>query len=140
MNNTTTNRLILVRGASGSGKSTFARKLAAEIGGEVYETDEFFIVNGEYRFDPNKLGWAHKSNQRRARKALEEGKQVIVPNTLTTLREIRDYTSIAVELGIPVVVYRSEGKFQNTHGVPAEKVQAMRDRMVDFPGEIIINS
>ena len=137
--NTTTANLILVRGASGSGKSTFARKLASEIGACVFETDEFFIVEGEYRFDPTKLGWAHKSNQRRTRKALEEGKTVVVPNTLTTMREIRDYTSIAEDLGISVKVYRSEGRFQNTHGVPSEKVQAMRDRMVDYPGEVIIN-
>lgn len=137
--NTTTANLILVRGASGSGKSTFARKLASEIGACVFESDEFFIVNGEYRSDPAKLGWAHKSNQRRTQKALEEGKTVVVANTLTTLREIRDYTSIAESLGVPVKVYRSEGRFQNVHGVPSEKVQAMRDRMVDYPGETIIN-
>lgn len=137
MNNEQT--LILVRGVSGSGKSTFAKKMASEIGACVFETDEFFIVEGEYRFDPSKLGWAHKSNQRRTLKALEEGKTVIVPNTLTTMREIRDYTSMAESLGIPVKVYRSEGRFNNTHGVPPEKVEAMRNRMVPYPGEIVIN-
>jgi predicted kinase len=138
--NNTTQTLILVRGVSGSGKSTFAKKLASELGVSVFESDEFFIVEGEYRFDPSKLGWAHKSNQRRTLKALEDGKTVIVANTLTTLKEIREYTSMAESLGIPVSVYRSEGRFQNTHGVPAEKVQAMRDRMVDYPGETIINN
>jgi predicted kinase len=133
-------KLILVRGASWSGKSTYARKLAEEIGAEVYEADYYFLVNGEYVFDPKKLGWAHKSNQDRTRKSLEEGKTVIVANTLTTSREIRDYTSIAESLGIPVEVYRSNATFGNVHGVPDEKVAQMRARMVDYPGEVIINS
>jgi len=135
----TTNKLILVRGASGSGKSTFARKLGGEIGANVYETDEFMHVNGVYMFDPKKLGWAHKSNQNRTRVSLSEGKTVIVPNTLVTLREIRDYVKIAEEFGIPVEVYRSNSSFGNLHGVPAEKVESMRSRMVDYPGETIIN-
>lgn len=136
---TITLKLILVRGASGSGKSTFAHKLASEIGANVYETDEFMHVNGVYMFDPKKLGWAHKSNQNRTRVSLSEGKTVIVPNTLVTLREIRDYVKIAEELGVPVEVYRSNGTFGNVHGVPAEKVESMRTRMVDYPGETIIN-
>lgn len=134
-----TQKLILVRGASGSGKSTFAKKLAAKIGAEVYEADDFFMVNGQYRFDPNKLGWAHRSNQERTYNALKSGKTVIVSNTMTSMREIRDYTKMADELGIPVEVYRSEGRFQNVHKVPEEVVLNMRNRMVDYPGETIIN-
>lgn len=134
-----TQKMILVRGASGSGKSTFAHALASSMNAKVFETDDFFIRDGKYIFDPTQLGAAHKWNQRRVWKALTEGKNVIVANTLTTLREIKDYTSMAEELNIPVTVYRSEGKFKNTHGVPEDKVAAMRARMVNYPGEIIIN-
>ena len=133
------NKLILVRGASGSGKTTFATKLASEIGAEVYETDAYFMRSGEYIFDASKLGPAHMWNLDRTRKALSEGKTVAVPNTLTTRKEINPYLEIAEELGLTVEVYRSNARFANLHGVPEEKVQAMRDRMVDFPGEIIIN-
>jgi len=133
------NKLILVRGASGSGKSTFARKIASEIGAEVYESDEYFMRGGEYVFDASKLGPAHMWNQERTRKSLSEGLNVAVANTLTTRKELNQYLKIAEELGIPVEVYRSNARFQNLHGVPEEKVQIMRDRMVDFPGEIIIN-
>jgi len=133
------NKLILVRGASGSGKSTFARKIASEIGAVVYESDEYFMRGGEYVFDASKLGPAHMWNQARTRKSLSEGLNVAVANTLTTRKELNQYLKIAEEFGIPVEVYRSNARFQNLHGVPEEKVQIMRDRMVDFPGEIIIN-
>lgn len=132
-------KLILVRGASGSGKTTFATKLMAEVGGVVYETDAYFMRGGEYCFDASQLGRAHAWNLERTRVALTEGLNVAVPNTLTTRKEINQYLKIAEELKIPVEVYRSNARFGNLHGVPDEKVQQMRDRMVDFPGEIIIN-
>lgn len=42
------NKLILVRGAPGSGKSTFAEKLASEIVDDVviYTTDDYFMSKG----------------------------------------------------------------------------------------------
>ena len=48
--------LILVRGIPGSGKSTFAKSL----GGTHFETDKFFMVDGEYKFDGTKIKEAHK--------------------------------------------------------------------------------
>lgn len=134
------NKLILVRGPSGSGKSTFARKLAAQIHAPVFETDQYFINSkGEYVFDRNKLGPAHMWNQSRTKDALAQGKTVIVANTLTTMKEIQDYTKMADSLGIPVEVYRSKSRFENVPGVPPEAVDAMFARMVDYPGETIIN-
>ena len=47
--------LYLVRGVPGAGKSTFAKNL----GCTHFETDEFFMVDGEYKFDPSKLKEAH---------------------------------------------------------------------------------
>ena len=41
--------LYLVRGVPGSGKSTFAKQL----GGTHFETDTYFMVDGEYKFDPS---------------------------------------------------------------------------------------
>lgn len=134
-------KLILVRGAPGSGKSTFGRKLGAEIGAPVYESDEFFNDSeGVYRFDPSKLGYVHQMNRSRTEKTLSEGRTVIVCNTLTTLKEINEYLNIAKRLNIPVEVYRSNADFGNIHGVPLDKVAIMRGRMVDYPGEILVNS
>ena len=43
--------LYLLRGVPGSGKSTVAQN----IGGTHFETDKYFMVDGEYKFDPTKL-------------------------------------------------------------------------------------
>lgn len=135
------NKLILVRGASGSGKSTFARALHEKTPNSVvFETDQMFVVNGEYKFDPRKLGWAHRTTQNRVRESLRLGQIVIVANTLTTRKEINEYIKIAEEVGVSVEVYRSNANFGNTHGVPSEKVEEMRRRLVDYPGETIINN
>ena len=38
--------LYIVRGVPGSGKSTFAKTL----GGTHFETDNYFMIDGEYKF------------------------------------------------------------------------------------------
>jgi len=44
-----------MRGVPGSGKSTKAKILAANTG-YIYSTDDFFIVKGEYVYDPKMIG------------------------------------------------------------------------------------
>ena len=48
--------LYLLRGIPGAGKSTLAKQL----GDSHFETDGFFMVDGEYKFDPTKLRKAHE--------------------------------------------------------------------------------
>ena len=48
--------LYLLRGIPGSGKST----LAEQLGGSHFETDTYFMVDGEYKFDAAKLKKAHE--------------------------------------------------------------------------------
>ena len=48
--------LYLLRGIPGAGKSTLAKQL----GDSHFETDGFFMVDGEYKFDPTKLREAHQ--------------------------------------------------------------------------------
>lgn len=127
--------LILVRGIPGSGKSTLARELAYSLGTHVdemirhYEADQYFMdLNGNYNFDPSELGAAHGWCQRKTREALEKGETVIVSNTFTTKKELKPYFDLAREFGIVPVVYLAQNQFQNVHNVPADKLQAMRDR------------
>ena len=49
-------KLILVRGCSGSGKTTFAGLLSEY----VISADDYFTKNGEYKFDATKLHFAHQ--------------------------------------------------------------------------------
>lgn len=44
-----------MRGVPGSGKSTKAKKLAGNAG-YIFSTDDFFIVKGEYVYDPKMIG------------------------------------------------------------------------------------
>jgi adenylate kinase family enzyme len=53
-----------MRGVPGSGKSTKAKQLAGT-NGVVYSTDDFFIVKGEYKYDPKLIGDNHEKNIKR---------------------------------------------------------------------------
>jgi adenylate kinase family enzyme len=43
-----------MRGLPGSGKSTKAKKIAGEKG-VIYSTDDYFMVNGEYKYNPKMI-------------------------------------------------------------------------------------
>jgi predicted kinase len=128
--------LILVRGIPGSGKSTLARHLVTthqmlHTFGTVYhyEADMFFInEQGDYDFEASELASAHGWCQRKTREALEQGNTVIVSNTFTTRRELKPYFDMAREFDIVPIVYLAQNQFNNVHNVPADKLQAMRDR------------
>lgn len=122
-------KLIVLQGPSGSGKTSLGKKLAAELGGLVFSTDDLFHVADVYEFDPTMLGVMHRVNLWRATKALDRGRTVIVDNTNICCWEARPYVQAAVELGVEVEFIRCHGRYANVHGVPDEKVEDMRRRM-----------
>ena len=94
--------LILMRGLPGSGKSTKAKKLAGEQG-LVFSTDDFFMVKGEYAFDPKMIGEYHERNHERAAVAMKEEKPlIIIDNTNIKLWEMRKYVESAEQYGYEV--------------------------------------
>ncbi len=128
--------LILVRAPSGYGKSTYVKKNFSSYA--HFEADMFFIREGEYRFDRTKLGSAHMWCQTMTKQALRSGKNVVVSNTSTTLKELKDYIKIAEECKALVRVIRLAKQFQNVHGVPNDVVENMKARMQDYPGETVL--
>lgn len=50
--------LVIVRGAPGSGKSTFAKNQFPNH--KVFATDDFFMVDGVYKYDKTKIGENHQ--------------------------------------------------------------------------------
>jgi NEDD4-binding protein 2 len=132
--------LVVMQGASGSGKTTLAKHIASVIDAEVYSTDDFFMVDGQYKFDPTKLAVYHKLNQDRAIAAMENGANVVIDNTNIQAWQARPYVAYAVEHGITVKFVRATGDFQNLHGVPAEKVEKMRASLEPLSVESVMAS
>lgn len=147
INHRANNKLIIMRGICGSGKSTKAKEIAKDCGAIICSSDGFFIIEGEYKFDPNQLDINHQLNLEKVRRLLIDGKSVIVDNTNTTMKEIKPYIEIAETLGIPFSLclpdwteqlYIIEDgikrwnveflKGKNNHNVPDSVVQAMADR------------
>lgn len=130
--------LVLVRGVSGSGKSTFATHLAAKLGHVVHSTDDYFMQDGAYKFDGSKLGAAHKWNEDRTDKALEAGKNVVVANTFTQHWEMAPYDNMAKKHGAKVHVFNTVFPGKNVHGVPDQAIGRMRARWEPREGETIL--
>jgi predicted kinase len=136
--------MMILRGVSGSGKSTYAQRVMSRLGRMFHYTtvkcsaDDFFMVKGEYKFNPRMLGRAHEFSKDKARKALRGGIDlVVIDNTNTQAWEYEPYVTMAKDNGYRVV-FRVIGKFdsvsldlyatRNTHGVPREAINRMASR------------
>lgn len=77
--------LYLVRGISGSGKSTYAHKLKEQgLVDSVLEADQYFVDSkGNYNFEPSKIKQAHSYCQSKTKELLSKGRSVAVANTFT---------------------------------------------------------
>ncbi|XP_056184676.1 NEDD4-binding protein 2-like 1 isoform X3 [Falco biarmicus] len=132
-------RLVLLRGLPGAGKSTLARQLKHDYpSAVVLSTDDFFIKNGVYVFEPDFLEDAHKWNQKRARKAMKNGKSpVIVDNTNIHAWEMKPYVMMARENRYEVIFQEPDTPWKfnvqeltrrNIHHVPRQKIQQMKEQ------------
>lgn len=87
--------LIIMRGISGSGKSTLAKRVVGEKG-VIFSTDDFFMNNGKYEFDPKMISRNHALNQKRTEDAMkEEITPIVVDNTNLQGWEARPYVELA---------------------------------------------
>jgi predicted kinase len=127
-------RLFLIRGLPGTGKSTLGRQLAP---GANHAADDYFVVGNEYRFDPTKLAAAHAFCQAQTRTSLKAGRAAVaVANTFTCRWELEPYFALARELQVkPIVIDLYDADLtddvlarRNEHGVPMDTITAMRVR------------
>jgi predicted kinase len=118
--------LILLRGLPGSGKSTLAKLIC----NQHVEADMFFMEDGEYKFDPTKLKRAHEWCQNRVRVWMMSGYNVVVSNTFTQEWEMEAYYKLAEQYGYRVhsIVVENRHEGVNEHGVPADKLEQMKNR------------
>lgn len=123
--------LYIFRGLPGSGKSTAAAKLAAELKCEHFEADQFFMVDGEYRFNAKLLHAAHNVCYMDTQNELYAGNDVIVSNTFTTLKEMIDYIESAMTFGANVIITECVGDYGSIHNVPQDAIERMKRRWLD---------
>jgi predicted kinase len=127
-------KLLLIRGLPGSGKSTLAKNL---IGWYWHlETDQFWMVDGEYKFEYTRLAEAHKWCLDKTREMMTHGQSPVVSNTFTTKKELKPYFDLAKEFGIVPTVMVCQSNWGNIHNVPEEKLKQMAERFEFDIGEL----
>lgn len=128
--------LTIIRGVSGSGKSTVAKAIAVATRADHVEADMYLIdEDGQYRFDGTKIKQAHQHCKETTEYAMQQGGHVIVSNTFTQRWEVQPYLDLAERYGYRVQIIECRGDFGNVHGVPDDVIARMRDRWesVDLP-------
>jgi len=134
-------RVFVLRGVPGSGKSTFANFLRENIEDNIIcSADDYFYLNnqGRYLWNKDKLGEAHKWCQTVFEQALANRVSlVIVDNTNITKREVLVYSKLAQEYGYEVTVLtvgstdpRMADTYyeKNRHNVPKNVIVNMLER------------
>ena len=130
----------ILKGLPGTGKSMLANALGNE--GSIFSTDSYFMVDGEYQFDPSKLGDYHAENLRLATEFMERfgpytsPANCVIDNTNTQHWEYEKYEEAAKENGFMVQVITVEWNIndiplyaeRNSHGVPEEAIYRMAER------------
>lgn len=120
--------LYIVRGLPGSGKTTLAKQLTAN----VFEADHYFYDNeGNYNFIPSEIKEAHKECQQFVGFAMESNIQKIaVSNTFTQEWEMEPYLELAKKHSYKVftIVVENRHGGVNQHGVPEDKIEQMKNR------------
>ena len=126
--------LTLIRGLPGSGKSTYARQKV--LGAEHLEADMYFIDSeGNYRFDPQHLGAAHRWCYYTTAAILTKGIDVVVSNTFTTMKEMEQYLDLSKRLGVRLNIVEMRTQYGSIHGVPEATMEKMKQRWVTLPEE-----
>jgi len=136
-----TKRVIILRGVSGSGKSTVAQILfnCEELGtAYICSADKAFMDNGEYKFDVSKLEQAHADCFAEFVECLSKYSKiqtVIVDNTNLSNWEIAPYITYARYTKAEIEIMDVESGLsaeqlakRNVHGVPLNSIKNMMAR------------
>lgn len=128
--------VIILRGVSGSGKSSFAdflgnRLCDSRVG--VCSADNYHLdKDGNYKFNLSKIGEAHSWCRAEFEHCLSENFDVVVlSNTNTSEKEIQPYLDLAAKYNYKVISLVVENRHgnKNIHNVPEETLQKQEQRL-----------
>ena len=130
-------KVIVMRGISGSGKSTVARQIAeGEPSVIIVSADHYFEAeDGSYNYDATQIGRAHGRCFRLFIEALQSGVGLVIcDNTNVRASDVAPYMMAAEAYGYEasVVEVHCDPKVavaRNTHGTPPEIIERMAARM-----------
>lgn len=137
-------KLFLVRGLSGSGKSFLAARIAAAYNADHWESDLYFFdeVTLRYNWDRDKAQHSHKWCQHKAALSLLSGRNVVVANTFPQLDHLDPYYAMAL-MRPTTEVYVLEPTTEwsgnpeecikhNAHGIPRHLVETQAELWETF--------
>lgn len=119
----------ILRGAQGSGKSTFANNYRDKF--TICSADHFFEKDRYYNFVSSLLKDAHEECSQEFSQTIAAGSNVIVDNTNAEIWEYRRYVDAAIDAGYFVYIITFNGEFENVHKVPSENVEKKRSQVAN---------
>lgn len=121
----------IMRGVPGSGKSTTASKLTENCG-VIHSTDQYFMQNGEYRFNYMRLQANHDKNFSAFQESLLARQPVVVcDNTNMKEEHYSHYIDEAQQSGYIVSIVEqllpdfSVAAERNTKGIDSNRIEQM---------------
>lgn len=130
------NVLLILRGCSGSGKTSFADFLEFMIDDniEICTADDYHMVDGKYCFKIENLSKAHQWCQDKARTAMKHDvKLVIVANTNCRAKDAKVYEKMAEEHEykvVSLVVENIDGR-KDIHSVPLDVLETQKKNLIN---------
>lgn len=130
-------KMFIMRGLPGSGKSFLAKTISKENNAKIFSTDDFFMMDGKYNWNPGKLPAAHQWNQKRVEDEAISGFNMVIDNTNLSKRDIKPYAEIAAKYGYEMEFVESNSSWaldpeelaqKNSHGVPLDTIKKMIGR------------
>lgn len=139
------NSVIILRGCSGTGKSTWIKNEGQSYGNiQVFSADHYFLdSNNNYNFDASQLQNAHNQCLKNYLcylcNAYNE-RTLVIDNTNTTYKEVARYAEPAIafkkEVRIITLLCDPEVAYiRNVHGVPLDTVKKQHERLVKSVGQ-----
>lgn len=133
-------RLTIIRGLPGSGKSTFAERLAEKEHAIHIEADMFHMREGKYCFDRENVARAHGWCKHTTAIMLHSNHNVIVANTFITYDYLHQYLEMVPEFLRDLRIINCIGNFGSIHDVPEEAMNGMKMRwQLDVRSHLYLN-